>query len=86
MENIKITIISFWLRHFFLRRIGKKYPEFFKQWIGDYIDNQIERKILIMRYTGETQKKFAAIAIDLNMDLSNLFKYHKRAVERLITG
>lgn len=84
MENIKQKIIIFWLTHIFLRRIGKRYPEFFKQWIYDYVENTIERKILIMRYTGETKMKFSAIALELKMDLSNLFKYHKRAVERLI--
>lgn len=37
-----------------------------------------------MRYTGEHKMKFSAIAIELKMDESNMFKYHKRAVERLI--
>lgn len=84
MQNVKHKIIYFWLTHIFLRRIGKQYPEFFKQWVYDYIENSKERKILIMRYTGDTKMKFSAIAIELKMDESNLFKYHKRAVERLI--
>ena len=86
MENAKHKIIYFWLTHFFLRRIGKRYPEFFKQWVYEYVDNNIERKILMMRYTGESQMKFAAIALELKLDESNLFKYHKRAVGRLIVG
>lgn len=85
MENVKHKIIYFWLTHMFLRRIGKRYPDFFKQWIYDHIENRIERKILIMRYTGEHKKKFCAIALELGLDESNLFKYHKRAVERLIS-
>ena len=28
MENVKHKIIAFWLTHVFLRRIGKRYPEY----------------------------------------------------------
>ena len=84
MEEVKRKIIYFWLTHFFLRRIGKRYPDFFKQWVTDNIENTIERKILIFRYTGESQMKFSAIALELKLDESNLFKYHKRAVNSLI--
>lgn len=84
MQDVKHKIIYFWLTHVFLRHIGKRYPDFFKQWIADYIENTTERKILIMRYTGESRMKFSAIALELKLDESNLFKYHKRAVERLI--
>ena len=84
MENVKHKIIYFWLTHFFLRRIGKRYPEFFKQWVTDNIENNIERKILILRYTGESQMKFSAIAIQLHLDESNMFKYHKKAVTALV--
>lgn len=86
MDNIKQKIVYFFFTHVLLRRIGKRYPEFFKKWIYDYVDNTIERKILIMRYTGESKMKFSAIALELKMDESNLFKYHKRAVERMIAG
>ena len=86
MENVKHKIVSFWLTHIFLRRIGKRYPEFFKQWIYDNIENRIERKILMLCYTGESQMKFSAVALELKLDESNMFKYHKRAIDRLITG
>lgn len=84
MEAVKHKIIYLFFIHVFLRRIGKRYPEFFKNWIYDYIENTTERKILVMRYTGESKTKFSAIAIELGLDESNMFKYHKRAVERLI--
>ena len=86
MESVKRNIISFWLTHFFLRRIGKRYPEFFKQWIYDVTDNRIARKIMIMRYTGTTHMKFCAIALELGIDESNMFKYHKKVIERLISA
>ena len=86
MDVIKHKIIELFFTHIFLRRIGKRYPEFFKQWIADYIENAKERQILILRYTGETKMKFAAIAIEMGMDESNMFKYHKRAINRLISA
>lgn len=85
MEEAKHKIVYFWLTHFFLRRIGKRYPDFFKRWVYDNIENNTERKILLMRYTGESQMKFFAIALELKLDESNLFKYHKRAVNKLIS-
>lgn len=85
MDAIKHKVVYLFFTHVFLRRIGKRYPDFFKQWISDYIENRTERRILIERYTGDTKKKFSAIALELNMDESNMFKYHKRAVERLIS-
>ena len=84
MDYIERKIVYFFFVHVFLRHIGKKYPDFFKQWVTDSIENQRQRKILLMRYTGETRMKFSAIAITLGMDESNMFKYHKEAVERLI--
>ena len=86
MENVKHKIISFWLTHIFLRRIGKRYPDFFKQWIYDITDNRIERKVMLLRYTGENQMKFYAIAIELNTDERNVYMYHKRAITKLISN
>ena len=84
MEDLKQKIIYFWLTHFFLRRIGKRYPDFFKHWVTDNVENNIGRRILILRYTGESQMKFSAIAIQLGLDESNMFKYHKKAVNSLV--
>lgn len=86
METIKQEVVYLFFTHVFLRRIGKKYPEFFKSWVNDCVENARERKILIMRYTGESKMKFSAIALELNMDESNLFKYHKKAVMRMIAN
>ena len=86
MEEAKRKIVYFWLTHIFLRRIGKRYPAFFKKWVYESTDNITERKILMLRYTGDEQMKFEAIAITLSMDISNLFKYHKRAVEAMVFG
>ena len=63
MDVVKNKIVYLFFIHIFLRRIGKRYPEFFKAWIEDYIENPTERRILIMRYTGTTKMKFAAILL-----------------------
>lgn len=86
MQDVKRKIIYFWLTRVFLRYIGKHYPEFFKKWVYDSTDNLIERRIMLARYTGDEQMKFEAIAIKYKMDTSNLFKYHKRAVESMVSG
>lgn len=86
MEAIKQEVVYLFFTHLFLRRIAKKYPEFFKSWVYDNVENARERKILLMRYGGESKMKFSAIALELKMDESNLFKYHKRAVMHMITG
>lgn len=86
MDKIKQAIVYWFFTHVFLRRIGKRYPEFFKTWVYDYVEKTIQRKILILRYTGETKMKFSAIAIKLGLDESNMFKYHKEAVNAMISA
>ena len=53
MENVKHKIISFWLTHMFLRRIGKRYPDYFTSWVKDSTDDTTARKIMSMRYLGD---------------------------------
>lgn len=86
MDFVKHKIIYFFFVHVLLRRIGKRYPEFFESWVSDYVKIPRDRKILIMRYTGKQRMTFTAIAAELNIDESNLFKYHKRAVEDMISA
>ena len=86
MENIKYKVIYFWLVHIFLPRIGKRHPELFKQWIDDCVEKPRDRKILMLRYTTNPRMTFTAIAAELNVDESNLFKYHKRAVDCIISA
>ena len=86
VEAVKRKIIFWWLTHCYLRRIGKKYPEHFERQINDTTDNLICRKIMLKRYTGDTQMKFEAIAIDMGMDLRNVFSYHKKVIDKIISG
>lgn len=86
MENVKRKIIFFWLTHIFLRRIGKRYPDYFYKWICELTDDQKSRSIMNLRYARETQEKFEAIAIELNMPLRRVFERHKKVVNRIISG
>lgn len=85
MENAKHKIVFFWMTHIFLRRIGKRYPEYFMRWVKDTTDDILERKVMMLRYTGEEQNKFEAIAIKMNIDIRRVFKYHKNVVDKLIS-
>lgn len=86
MENVKRNIISFWLTHIFLRRIGKRYPEFFIEWIADITDSKIQRKIMYMRYTGDTPMKFEAIALTLSISPRRVFEHHKKVIDIMLAG
>ena len=86
MENVKRKIIFFWLTHIFLRRIGKRYPDYFYKWICELTDDQKSRSIMNLRYARETQEKFESIAIELNIPLRRVFEKHKKVVNRIISG
>ena len=86
MENVKHKVISFWLTHIFLRRIGKRYPDFFNNWMADITDSERQRKIMALHYTGKTPMKFEAIAVELNSTPRRVFEQHKKVINRLIVG
>ena len=86
MENVKHKIIAFWLTHIFLRRIGKRYPEYFAKWVADITDDKTARKIMVLRYTGEEPLKFEAIAYELNIAIRRVFEKHKKVIDRIISA
>lgn len=86
MENAKRKIIAFWLTHIFLRRIAKRYPEYFYNWIKDLTDDRTARLIMLLRYTGDEQMKFEAIAIKLRIAPRRVFEKHKKVIDRIIGG
>lgn len=87
-SKLKHDIIYWWLtKGGFLRRIGKKYPEFFeKHFVRDYTDNPTEKKIMLMRYAEEHKTKFEAIAIVLGITERYVYELHKKVVDRIISG
>ena len=85
MDAIKYKIVYWFFTHIFLRRIGKRYPDLFQRWVFDATDNQYERKVMFLRYTGDEQEKFEAIAIKMNIDIRRVFRYHKNVVDKIIS-
>ena len=84
MENVKRKAVSFWLTHIFLRRIGKRYPDYFMRWIKDTTDDATARKIMFLRYVGDQPMKFEAIAYTLNIAPRRVFEKHKKVIDKLI--
>ena len=86
LDGVKHKIVFFWLTHCFLRRIAKRYPEYFTQWVNEITDNRICRSIMALRYMGDDPLKFEAIAYEMNMDIRNVFSYHKKVIDKIISG
>ena len=84
LEDVKRKVIFFWLTHCFLRRIGKRYPEYFEHWMKDLTDNRNAIKVMKLRYIDNL--KFEAIAYEMNTDIRNVFSYHKKVIESIISG
>lgn len=80
----KRDIIAFWLTHGFLRRIAKRYPEYFEKWMKDLTDKQNCQRVMRLRYIYNL--KFEAVAYELNMDVRNVFSYHKQVIDLIISG
>lgn len=84
MEKVKYAIIAFWLSHCFFRRLGKRYPDFFKQMVADYTDSSLCRKIMIQRYVGDKPIAFETIAINLGVSVRRVFQLHKKFIDDFI--
>lgn len=86
MESVKRKIVFYWLTHFYLRRIGKRYPNYFIKQISDLTDNYTARRIMAFRYVNDPPMKFESIAYELNMDVRNVFSHHKKVIDKIISG
>lgn len=84
LEESKNKILSFWLTHIYLRRIAKLYPKHFEELIKDITDNRNCRRVMLLRYMGDSPLKFQAIAYEMNTDIRNVFKYHKKVIDLII--
>ena len=62
LEKAKRDIVAFWLTHGFLRRIAKRYPEYFIKWMNDLTDNKNSLKVMKFRYIDNL--KFEAVAYE----------------------
>ena len=79
---MKDNLVRFWLTHHYLRKIGKRYPDFFKELISDITDSFSQQQVMKQRYV--LGKKFEVIALDMNVDVSYVFRLHKKVIDKLI--
>ena len=82
LELLKSKVISFWLTHSYLRRLGKGYPEHFKKMIEDLTDSYSQQQVMFKRYIDN--QKFEAIAIDMGVDIRYIFSLHKKVIDKII--
>lgn len=80
--NMKDNIVRFWLTHHYLRKIGKRYPDFFKELIIDVTDSFSQQQVMKQRYV--LGKKFETIALDMNIDVRYVFRLHKQVIDKLV--
>ena len=82
MNTMKDSIIRFWLTHHYLRKIGKRYPDFFVGLINDVTDSAREVRVMKERYIWN--KKFEIIAMDMGVDPRYVFRLHRQVIDKLI--
>ena len=78
---VKDKVISLWL-HIWLKRIAKRYPQFFLQMIDDVVDSDKGKKIMIARYIDK--KKFKQIPEIVNVEERQVYKIHQQIIDELI--
>ena len=79
---MKAEIIRFWLTHHYLRKMGKRFPDFLVDLVNEVTDNINEKRIICERYV--KGKKFEVIALDMNVDVRYVFRLHKKVIDKLI--
>ena len=78
---VKDKVISLWM-HIWLKRIAKRYPQFFLQMIDDVVDSDRGKKIMIARYI--EKKKFKQIPEIVNVEERQIYKIHQDIIKQLI--
>lgn len=78
---VKDKVISLWL-HIWLKRIAKRYPDFFLRMIDDVVDSDKGKKIMIARYI--EKKKFKQIPEIVNVEERQVYKIHQQIIDELI--
>ncbi len=74
-------IISLWL-HFWLKRVAKKYPDFFIKMIDDIADTESGKLIMKARYINRC--KFKQIPEVVNLEERQIYKIHQTIIYKII--
>ncbi|MBO7735330.1 MAG: hypothetical protein J6S67_22380 [Methanobrevibacter sp.] len=81
MAGAKDKIIALWL-HIWLKRIAKRYPDFFEQILKDVIDSDKAQTIMRARYL--QRLKFKQIPDVVNLELRQVYKIHQDVIKHII--
>ena len=81
VQHAKDKILSLWL-HIWLKRIAKKYPDFFLQMIDDVVDSDKGKTIMIARYI--KRLKFKQIPELVNLEERQVYKIHQTIIKHII--
>lgn len=81
VASVKLKVISLWL-HLWLKRIAKKYPDFFIKMIDDVVDSDKGKRIMEARYIEKL--KFKQIPELVNLEERQVYKIHKDIIEHII--
>lgn len=81
-QKIKREIIALWFSRCYLKRIAKRYPEFFLQMLDDELDSDKGRKIMVARYVDRV--KFKQIPDLVNLEERQVYKIHQNIIYHLI--
>lgn len=81
MERVKAKIIALWL-HIWLKRIAKKYPDFFVKMLDDL--DLSDKQIKIMKYRYINGMKFKQITNLVFMEERSIHRLHKQVIDKII--
>ncbi|MBQ8677252.1 MAG: hypothetical protein IJ529_02140 [Alphaproteobacteria bacterium] len=81
MQHVKVKIIALWL-HIWLKRIAKRYPDFFQRMINDIVDSDKGRIIMHARYV--QRLKFKEIPEIVHLEERQVYKIHQQIISKLI--
>ena len=80
-ELVKDKIISLWL-HVWLKRVAKKYTDFFMKMLDDIVDSDKGKLIMKARYID--RYKFKLISSLVNLEEIQTYKIHQKIIKHLI--
>lgn len=81
VAGAKDKIVALWL-HIWLKRIAKRYPDFFEQILKDVIDSDKAQRIMRARYL--QRLKFKQIPDVVNLELRQVYKIHQDVIKHII--
>ena len=80
-RKLSDKIVALWL-HFWLKRIAKKYPDFFDQMLSDLLLSPKEKAIMKARYRDGF--KFKQIPEIVNVELRQVHRIHQAVINKII--